>query len=150
MVVIVTMAVDSLRKSDPGRLSSLGSSSCPKKRSLLPINPHRLQPWLIGQRVSIPPKEPKVIRNTEAPIWRSPSFNSEELKAQFASDPLKLRFFLEEFSRRIRRHVSPPSSWPRVNKALLLELGRLSLSASFSRWHSDFLHLLWNIWIQKR
>lgn len=92
----------------------------------------------------------KSSKMTEAPIWRSPSFHSEELKSQLASDPQKLWFFLQEFSRQIRHPVHPPSSWPRVNKALLLEQGRLSLSASLSRWHNDFLHLLWNIWIQKR
>lgn len=45
---------------------------------------------------------------------------------------------------------TPALPRPRVNKALLFEQGRLSLSASFSGWHNDFLHPLWNIWTQKR
>lgn len=87
-----------------------------KKDSLLSTNPQRLQPRLIGQRVPTRHKEEKWARDTGAPIQRSPSFHSEGLKSQLASDPQKLRFFLKEFSRRIRDHICLSCSWLRSKR----------------------------------
>lgn len=87
-----------------------------KKDSLLSTNPQRLQPRLIGQRVPSLHREQKWARDTGAPIQRSPSSHSEGLKSQLASDPQKLGFFLQEFSRRLRDHVCLSCSLPRSNK----------------------------------
>lgn len=127
-----------------------------KKDSWLSTNPQRLQPRLIGQRVPSLHKEQKWARDTGAPIQRSPSFHSEGLKSQLASDPQKLGFFLTESPDGSESTYACLALCPEVTSPRRLLFSSLVWTRSNSRFclilqlHNVFLHPLLNIWFQKR
>ena len=147
---MVTTTMVCLGELDPGSLlpwSRLMSSG--RKRVVLSTKPQRLQPRLLGQRVSIPHTKPKGATDTGAPAQRSPSFCSAGPKSQLVNVPRKLGF-LKEVHTRIRDDTCLSCSWPRSNKPslsllLCLERGQTPLSASSPSWHNGSLHLLINV-----